>query len=74
MYPPHQANKGYHEICRLLKKQSWVTNTKMKRDVCNHMQNKTYCGNKLIHTVRRHTVEVCKVELQVDLIVEHVLA
>lgn len=34
----------------------------------------TYCGNELIDTVRRHTVEVREVELQVDLVVEHVLA
>lgn len=42
----------------------------------NHTQYKhmTYCGNKLIHTVRSHTVEVCEVELKVDLVVEHVLA
>lgn len=34
----------------------------------------TYCGNELIYTVRSHAVEVCEVELQVDLVVEHVLA
>lgn len=38
------------------------------------IQNRTYCGNKLINTVRRNTVKVCEVELQVDLVVEHVLA
>lgn len=37
-------------------------------------QHRTYCGNKLINTVRSYTVEVCEVELQVDLVVEHVLA
>lgn len=37
-------------------------------------QHRTYCGNKLVNTVRSHTVEVCEVELQVDLVVEHVLA
>lgn len=34
----------------------------------------TYCSNKLVHTIRSHTMEVCEVELQVDLVVEHVLA
>ena len=37
-------------------------------------QVSTYCGDELLHAVGRHTVEVCEVELQVDLVVEHVLA
>ena len=39
-----------------------------------YTQNKTYCGDKLINAVRRYTVQVCEVELQMDLVVEHVLA
>lgn len=34
----------------------------------------TYCGNELVDTVGGHAVEVREVELQVDLVVEHVLA
>lgn len=33
-----------------------------------------YRHNELLHAVRRHTVEVGEVQLQVDLVVEHVLA
>lgn len=34
----------------------------------------TYCGNQLFDTVRSHTVEMSEVKLQVDFVVEHVLA
>lgn len=37
-------------------------------------QHKTYCGNEFVDTVGGHAVEVREVELQVDLVVEHVLA
>lgn len=34
----------------------------------------TYCGNQLVDAVWCHAVEVSEMELQVDLVVEHVLA
>lgn len=70
-----RSTSGYFEMCRLEKnripKHCWLRNIKNEKPITQH---RTYCGNKLVNTVRSHTVEVCEVELQVDLVVEHVLA
>lgn len=34
----------------------------------------TYCENELLHAVRGHTVEVGEVQLQMNLVAQHVLA
>lgn len=39
-----------------------------------YTEYRTHCGNELINAVGCHAVEMCEVKLQVDLVVEHVLA
>lgn len=34
----------------------------------------TYCENQLLHTVGGHTVEVCEMQLQMNLVAQDVLA
>lgn len=67
-------------MCRLErkegnKKKKIRGDSKLLRAGKNKMERSgTYCGNELVDTVGGHAVEVREVELQVDLVVEHVLA
>lgn len=39
-----------------------------------YTEYRTHCGNELINAIGCHAVEMCEVKLQVDLVVEHILA
>lgn len=46
----------------------------MGKEAAARRGERTHSSNELVHAVGGHAVEVREVELQVDLVVEHVLA